>query len=90
MKKFGALSQRIEDAEKAMIEALEEAFPEGTKVSFYIMHGQRSPSSGVVIGHSGGRYAYLRVRMESRKKIVRDVPAGNVAVIGRRSEGTAK
>lgn len=87
MKKIGALSERIEAAENAMLAALEEAFPEGTKVSFYIMHGQRSPSSGVVIGYGGGRYAYLRVRMDSRKAIARDVPAGNVAVISRRSRG---
>lgn len=80
---IAALSERIKKAEDAMIVALERAYPIGSTVSFYIMHGQVTPSRGEVIGYSGGRYAYLRVRIASRTNPARDIPAADVRVLAR-------
>lgn len=71
-------TQRVVAAEDALIKLLEKQFPIGTAVKFYVMHGQVNPSRGEVIGHEGGRFAYLRVRLESRASVVRSIPAGRV------------
>ena len=72
------LKTKIEQAEKEMEKALERAFPIGTRVRCTIMYGQITPSTGEVIGHPGGRDAYLLVRLNSRTKEVRHVPVENV------------
>ncbi|MGP1677895.1 MAG: hypothetical protein ACTS6J_12145 [Burkholderiales bacterium] len=78
---LGKLSSRIQAAEKAMDIALERAFPVLSIVEFNIMYGQVNPSRGEVIGYSGGSYAYLRVRLESRTRAVRDVSAFDVRLV---------
>lgn len=72
---IGYATARVVAAENAVLKALAKHFPIGAKVRFYIMHGQVTPSRGEVIGYEGGRHAYLRVRLESRKREVRSVPA---------------
>lgn len=76
--KLGRLRVRIEKAEAAMEKALMEQYPVGTTVRCYIQHGQVNPSIGDVISHPGGRHAYLRLRLHSRTRHVRDVPAWDV------------
>lgn len=78
IKPFAKLSERIKKANTAMDKALEREYPIGIRIRFYIMHGQISPSKGQVIGYSGGEFAYLRVRLDSRTQQVRDVSARNV------------
>jgi len=70
---FGKLQADIDKAGDAMERALERAFPNGTRVRCWIMCGQVNPSTGEVIGHSRDR-ATVRVRLNSRKQDVRDVP----------------
>lgn len=74
---IAALITRIEIAENAMQDALERDFPLGSVVEFDIMHGQVNKSTGEVIGYTGGRYAYLRIRINSRARPVRDISARN-------------
>ena len=78
MRDIGRISARIRHAEAAMRAALEREYPLGTRVRFYIMHGQLTPSEGEVIGYSGTEHAYLRVRIDSRTKPGRDVPLINI------------
>ena len=75
---FGKLKADIEKAEYAMEKALARAFPNGTRVRCNIMYGQVNPSTGEIIGHEGGRNAYLIVRLNSRKQEVRRVPVENI------------
>lgn len=77
------LCERIRKAEEAMRKALEVAYPVGWVATFYIMHGQSTPSKGTVISHSGGRFAYVRVRLHSRTQLARDVPAENIFSVGK-------
>lgn len=76
--KMIALSKKIEVAEEAMLAELRRAFPVGRAVSCWLMHGQVNPSTGVVLGHRGGRYAYVTVRLDSRSRLTRDIPASEV------------
>lgn len=78
MKKIDALRERIKKAEAAMSAALERKYPVGTTLRFYIMYGQVTPSKGDVISHPGGRCAYVRVRLHSRTRSARDIPAANI------------
>ena len=78
MRGFVKLKAKIERAEKEMERALERAFPIGTRIRCTIMYGQITPSTGEVIGHQGGRHAYLTVRLNSRTQEVRAVPVENV------------
>jgi hypothetical protein len=78
MRGFVKLKARIERAEAEMEKALERAFPIGTRIRCWIMYGQVTPSTGEVIAYTGGRHAYLRVRLNSRTQEVRDVPVENV------------
>ena len=78
IKKIRSIGERIRKAEEAMGKALEIEYPVGTTVRFYIMHGQVIPSIGDVISHPGGRWALVRMRLHSRTKHVRDVPAQNI------------
>lgn len=64
----------IAAAELGMKQFLEKHFPVGTRVGCWIMYGQINPSYGEVIAHTGGKYAYLRVRLKSRTNNVRDIP----------------
>ena len=75
---FGKLKANIVKAEDAMEKALAKAFPCGTRIRCKIMYGQINPSTGEVIGHQGGRYAYLTVRLNSRTQEVRAVSVDNV------------
>jgi hypothetical protein len=75
------LQQRVktlEIAEDAVIAELKLLFPKGMMVSANIQYGQIIPSHGEVIGHEGGRFAYLVVRLDSRTKNVRRIPAENI------------
>lgn len=77
-KRIKRLSKSINDTNDLLIKELEKQYPEGSVVQFYFMHGQVNPSKGTVIGHRGGRWAYLRVRMHSFKENVRNVSATNI------------
>lgn len=68
----------LEIAEEAVIAELKTLFPKGTMVSANIQYGQINPSRGEVIGHQGGRFAYLVVRLDSRTKNVRLIAAENI------------
>lgn len=81
MSKLGKLSANIQKAEKAMELELERQFPILSTVEFDIMHGQVNPSRGEVIGYTGGRNAYLRIRLESRTRLARDVSAHRVRIV---------
>lgn len=67
------LMDAIVRAENRMRVELQRRFPEGTRVNFFIAEGQTNTSVGTVIGHVGGRFGYLRVRLDSKKSQVRDV-----------------
>lgn len=77
-RKLRVLCTRIEQAEEAMQAELQRQFPMGRSVRCWLMHGQVTASTGIVIGHRGGRYAYVTVKLNSRARIARDVPASNV------------
>lgn len=79
------MSNRIEKlrlvackADEILCRELERAYPPGTVVTMNIMHGQVTPSSGSVIGYPGGWNALLRVRLDSRTSMVRDVAERHV------------
>ena len=69
-------------AEDAAVELLKHQYPEGTEVYCWLMHGQIIPSKGVVIGHPGGRYGHINVRLESRRRRVRTVPVSAIVEDG--------
>ena len=75
---FNKLKADIVKAEGAMEKALARAFPNGTRIRCNIMYGQINPSTGEVIGHEGGRHAYLTVRLNSRTQEVRSVAVENI------------
>lgn len=81
MNKTEKLAARIRAADAAMEVHLAKLFPIGSRVSCYLMHGQRHPSKGDVIGHTGGEFAYVRIRLESRTRAVRNIPADEVRVL---------
>jgi len=68
-------------AEQQVIEQLRLLYPIGSVVRVTIMHGQVSPSYGEVRGYKGGIYAEVSVRLESRKRIERNVPAKNILLM---------
>ena len=74
MSKFARLQARINKAERDMEMALQFAFPVLSKVDCWIMSSQSKPSTGEVIAYPGGHHAYLRVRLDSRTRQVRDIP----------------
>ena len=65
-------------AEAAVVSELERLYPIGKPVRVWLMSGQVTPSRGEVIGHDGGRHAYVRVRLESRTREVRTIAASNI------------
>lgn len=73
-----SLQKRVIEAEERLVRALRRKYPIGTTVRFYIMHGQVTPSRGQVIGHTGGRYAYVRVSIDSRTRPCRDIPEKDI------------
>jgi len=74
-----AATTRIEHSEAAMEQLLKKLFPIGDDVRCYkFMHGQATPTVGTVIAHTGGRHAYLRLRLHTRTRVMRDVSARNV------------
>lgn len=78
MSKIGKLATKIRAAQDAMVKELERQFPIGTTVRCEIQYGQINPSIGLVIAHEGGEHAYVCVRLQSRTKEVRRVPASNI------------
>lgn len=69
----------LKDAEQDVIEELERLYPEGKTVGVYLAYNQKHPSDATVIGHDGGIYGYVRVRLHSGKKMVRSVTPGNIS-----------
>lgn len=65
-------------AEEAVLEELKRLYPIDSPVRCMLMSGQINPSRGQVIGHDGGRYALVQVRLESRTNDVRSVSAENI------------
>ena len=65
-------------AEESVIAALEKLYPVDSEVRCWLMYGQVNPSRGRVIGHEGGRYGYVTVRLESRTQEVRRVAAESI------------
>jgi hypothetical protein len=72
------LAKSIARLERRQERALVALFPIGTTVRCYLMHGQVNPSIGDVIAHKAGSTPYLRVRLRSTARKVRDVPAEDV------------
>lgn len=69
------LVSRLKRADDAVKAELERRFPIGTRVSCWIMAGQKRPSRGEVISYGASPLGgTLRVRLESRARDVRDVP----------------
>ena len=64
--------------DEAVIATLKRLYPEGKQVRFWIMHGQESPSQGTVIGHQGGEFGEVIVRLASRTQQVRRVAADQI------------
>ena len=83
MNRWQREQQRLLECERRLDNALRRAFPIGTVVRAKIMSGQMNHSVGEVIGHPGGRHAYLRVRLRSRTKQVRYISAQNVIAASR-------
>lgn len=81
MKKIVQLQERLRRTNAALIKVLEKEYPEGWRVRFEIQSGQVTPSRGEIIGHEGGEYAYLKVRLECRTKLVRSISVDRI--IGR-------
>ena len=69
------LEDNLQDAERLLNSKLNEIYPEGTELSFWIQHNQKVPSTGVVLGYSA---PYLRVRLRSKKQDVKDVHFGRI------------
>lgn len=59
-------SAKLEEAENKMLAALRHAYPEGSDIEFFIMHGQVNPSTGTVIAHDPRRRT-IRVRHHQAK-----------------------
>ena len=65
-----ALEQAITElirSEDKVRDLLAADWPVGTRVGVFLMHGQVNPSPGRIVGHSGGRHAYVRVEILSSK-----------------------
>ncbi len=76
--KIGRLMEKIIQAEEALQAELRRQYPEGSIVHVYLGCDQGNPSESSVIGHPGGRFGRLRVRLtRSPKQMVRDVSYGN-------------
>ena len=75
------LERKIETlvtAQTAVINELKRLYPTGTQVRCWLQEGQVNPSRGEVIGHHGGAPGYVLVRLESRKRETRSVPAEKI------------
>lgn len=73
------LAKRVGEAEEALRDALERDYPIGASVRCWIMHGQVNASTGEIIGHGPhSGVPTVRVRLNSRKHDVRDVPCWDV------------
>ncbi len=81
MNKFAELARRLNKAGADMEKGLETDVPVGTRVGCWLMSGQVTASTGEVIGHPGGPFAYLRIRLDSRTQQVRDVSVDDVRKI---------
>lgn len=75
MSNLNSKVKALEAAEAAVEKELARLYPMGWDVRVWLQDGQVTPSRGQVIGHRGTRYAYVLVRLESRTRATRDVPA---------------
>lgn len=75
MRSIEAARVRVVKAESYMEAQLKKHFPLGMVVRCWLQAGQTRPSEGEVIAHPGGRWGLLRVRLLTRMRKVRDVPA---------------
>lgn len=69
-----------------LINELEKAYPIGMKVQVMLSSTQVNPSMATVIGHPGGKYGYVKVRLHAGKNAVKNVPTsqqcyGNIPTI---------
>jgi hypothetical protein len=55
-KKLEQLRQRLIETEAAMVRELEKKWPKGSEIAFFIMHGQKKPSTGTVTAHQATIY----------------------------------
>ena len=55
-KTLAELTQAIVDAEEAQEAWLRGRYPKGVRVEFFIMSGQKTASTGTVVGHAASRY----------------------------------
>ena len=83
LKKLKKLKEAESAAIKELKRELERQFPEGTRVGFRIMHGQKNLSTGEVVGYREN--GYLSVWHDQAKKNsryrVRDVFFKNIETI---------
>ena len=66
LRHFEDLKDGVMRAEAKMISALQEKYPPASSVSFFIMHGQVNPSTGIVVGYDG--QGHVRVRHDQAKE----------------------
>lgn len=60
---FEVLENRVREAGKNLVAAMEKRWPIGTRVLVLLKQGQKVPSRGSVVGFSGP-YAYVRVSID--------------------------
>ncbi len=74
MKELISLNRTVEAAQKNLCDAMSRVCPKGSIIYFWLKHGQKYPSSGIVLGCDSNRFAgYVRVRMHSKKGDVRGI-----------------
>lgn len=64
--KLAKLREKLVDAQQAVFEELKRLYPIRSRVTFFIMYGQKTPSTGTVVGWNGGEWAYVMVKLDSR------------------------
>ena len=75
--KIPRLMQAIVRAEDALANELRRSYPVGSLVYVVLADNQDNPSEATVIGHAGGRFGRIRVRLtRTPKRAVRDVSYG--------------
>lgn len=65
-------------AQNAVTKMLEDLYPVGSTAHVFLMSSQQEPSSGIVIGHEGGEFGRVIVRLNSRTGCVRRVSAEDI------------
>lgn len=85
--KLVKLTEQMRNIEAEMRSEMEKLWPRGLEVSFFIMSGQRTPSTGTVTGHKANSHSGIvtvlhhQAKAQSRYRY-RDVPVTRLKLAG--------